>query len=133
MPEGPFANPREIVMSSLKIAALALFAGMIAGPVFAQDTGGYPPGMSVTEIEAREQAETARLNNAVLERDAQIVASNQAAEAEFAQDQAAFAAAQAEHDRAQAQYEAELAAAQAEQARYEAEMARWRARTGRPN
>jgi multidrug efflux pump subunit AcrA (membrane-fusion protein) len=119
-------------MSSLRIAALALFAGMMAGPALAQDTGGYPPGMGVAEIEARERAETERLNNAVLERDARIVAANEAEAARFVREQAEFEAAHAAHAQAQAQYEADVAAADAARARYEADMARWRQQVGQP-
>ena len=119
-------------MSPIKIATLASFACVLASPAFAQQTGGYPPGTPVSEIEAHERAETVRLNNAVLERDAAVVAANEAEAARFARDQAEFGAAQDDHARAQARYEAELAAAQAAQARYEAEMAAWRARVGRP-
>ena len=118
-------------MSPLKLASAAALACALAGPALAQDTGGYPPGTSVAEIEAREQAETVRLNNAVLERDAQVVAANEAEAARFAAAQADYEAAQAAHARATAQYEAESAAAAAAQARYEAEMARWRDLTGR--
>ena len=119
-------------MSALKIAALAGFASILAGPAFAQQTGGYPPGTPAAEIEALEQAETVRLNNAVLERDAAVVAANEAEAQRFARDQARFSAEQRAHAEAQARYEAELAAAEAAQARYEAEMAAWRARTVRP-
>lgn len=119
-------------MSALKIAALAGFACVLAGPAFAQQTGGYPPGTPVSEIEARERAETVRLNNAVLERDAAVAAANEAEALRFAQDQSRFAAEQRAHAADVARYEAELAAAQAAQARYEAEMAAWRARTSRP-
>ena len=120
-------------MSSSRIATVVVFAGMLAGPALAQDTGGYPPGATVEEIEALEQAETARLNDAVLARDAQIVAANEAEDARFEQAQAQYEDARAEHARAQARYEAELAAAQAAQARYDAEMAQWRSRARRPN
>lgn len=119
-------------MSAIRIATLAGFACVLASPALAQQTGGYPPGTPVAEIEAREQAETVRLNNAVLERDAAVVAANEAEAARFAQAQAEFGAAQQAHAQAQARYEAELAAAQTAQARYEAEMAAWRARVGRP-
>lgn len=120
-------------MSPFNLLAASLLACAVAGPTLAQQTGGYPPGTTAAEIEAREQAETARLNNAVLERDALVVAANEAEATRFAAEQAAFEAAQAEHASAQAQYEAELAAAQAAQARYEAEMARWREQTARRN
>ncbi|MBN8553498.1 MAG: hypothetical protein J0L52_11460 [Caulobacterales bacterium] len=117
-------------MSPLRIAALALFVAMIAGPALAQDTGGYPPGLSAADIDKLERAETERLNNAVLERDAQIVAANEAETARFEREQAEFEAARAAHAQAQAEYEAEAAATAAAQARYEAELARWRERTG---
>ena len=118
-------------MSLIKLAALTVLAGAIAAPTLAQDTGGYPPGTSVAEIEALERAETVRLNNAVLERDAQVVAANDAEAARFAAAQADYEAAQASHARAVAQYEADAAAAEAAQARYEAEMALWRQQSGR--
>ncbi len=121
-------------MSRTQLLAAAAFACVIGAPAVAsaQVTGGYPPGTPVAEIEARERAETARLNQAVLERDAQVVAANAAEAERFAEAQARFEAAQRAHAEAQARYEAEAAAANAAQARYEAEMAAWRARTGRP-
>ena len=118
-------------MSPLKLAAAAALACAIGGPALAQETGGYPPGTSVADIEAREQAETVRLNNAVLERDARVVAANEAEAARFAADQADYEAEMAAHDAATARYEAEAAAVAAAQARYEAEMAIWRERTNR--
>ena len=42
-------------MSAIKIATLAGFACVLASPALAQQTGGYPPGTPVAEIEAREQ------------------------------------------------------------------------------
>lgn len=44
MGPSPYVDAMEFVMSKLRIAALALFAGLVAGPALAQDTGGYPPG-----------------------------------------------------------------------------------------
>ena len=79
-------------MSALKIAALAGFAFVLASPALAQETGGYPPGTPVGEIEALEQAETVRLNPAVLQRDAAVVAANEAEAQRFARDQARFSA-----------------------------------------
>lgn len=117
-------------MTSFKLALFAIFAGLAAGPTLAQQTGGYPPGASAAEIEALEQAETARLNNAILERDAQIVAANEAEAARFAAAQAEHQAAIAAHNQAAARYEAEVAAAEAAQARYEAEMAAWNRQWG---
>ncbi|WP_296819204.1 hypothetical protein [Brevundimonas sp.] len=126
-------------MSRPVFFAAAALACAVAAPAAAQVTGGYPPGTSVAEIEARERAETARLNQAVLDRDAQIVAANEAAAARFAREQAEFEAAQRAHADAQARYRAEVQAVEAAQAahaaaqaRYEAEMAAWRARTSRP-
>jgi len=115
---------------SIKIAVFATLATLAAGPVLAQQTGGYPPGVTAAEIEAREQAETVRLNNAVLERDAQAVAANEAEAARFAAAQAEHQAAVAAHDQAEAQYQADVAAADAARARYEAEMAAWRRQWG---
>lgn len=112
-------------MLSAKFVAIAILAA--AGPTaaLAQVTGGYPPGTSVAEIEARERAETARLNQEVLARDAEIVAQNEA-EAER------YRAAQAAHAEAVATAESQNAAnaaAHAEAMRaHEAAMAAWRAR-----
>jgi|GEM_PF-1565001 hypothetical protein len=124
MGPSPDFDVTEFFMSKLTIAAFALLGGLMAGPALAQDAGGYPPGMSAADIDKLERAETERLNNAVLERDARTVAANEAEAARFVREQAEFEAARAAHDRAQAQYEAEAAAAEAARVRYEAEMAR---------
>lgn len=118
-------------MTSPKLIVFVALAGLAAGPAMAQQTGGYPPGASAAEIEALEQAETVRLNNAELERDAQFVAASEAETARFEAAQSEHEAAVAAYGRATAQYDAEVAASEAAQARYEAEMAAWQRQWGR--
>lgn len=117
-------------MTTFKLALLATLTGLAAGPALAQQTGGYPPGASAAEIEAREQAETIRLNNAAIEREAQVMAADEAEAAQFAAAQADHEAALAAHNQATVRHQAEVAAADAAQARYEAEMAAWRRQWG---
>lgn len=114
------------------LAAAAFTAALFApGLAMAQVDGGYPPGTTVAEIERLERAETERLNNEVLARDAQTVASNQASQTQADMAQAEYRAAQSAYAEAQARYEAEAAAVAEAQARYEADMAAWNRSMGR--
>lgn len=96
------------------VAVLATLLALLAQPVLAQDDAAMTG-------KARE------LTAQALAADAEIVARNEAARADYNARAAAFQQALAAQQAAEAKYKADLAAQQAAAARYEADKAAWEA------